>query len=92
MMKRMRKKWGCVYVLFPQPFQTGQSTWQKQSQIITKIIAFNPVLEKKKDIAWIINTAPDYMVEFNNMVIILYIHNRGYILYIHKSLSSKRVL
>lgn len=77
---------------FHNPFKLGKAPGKNSLKLLQKLLHSIQFWKKKKDMAWIINTAPDYMVEFNNMVIILYIHNRGYILYIHKSLSSKRVL
>ena len=53
---------------FPNPFKLGKAPGKTSLSIITKIIAFNPILRKKKeDTAWIINIALDHMVEFNNM-------------------------
>lgn len=63
-MKRMRKKWGCVYVVSPTISNLAKHLVKPVSGCY-KNYCFQYNFEKKK--AWIINIAPDYMVEFNNM-------------------------
>lgn len=58
---------------FHNPFKLGKAPGKNSLKLLQKLLHSIQFWKKKKDMAWIINTAPDYMVEFNNMVIILYI-------------------